>query len=116
MTKVAAEYGVTSTALKKTCNRHKIPTPERGYWAKREHNKPVHQVSLPKLTDIRLDQVHISGVTAQHLPEQVSKARTEARERLMKASEPFATAGLADSQVEEPPILGATRRAISKAR
>jgi hypothetical protein len=50
MTKVAAEYGVTSTALKKTCNRHKIPTPGRGYWAKCEHNKPVHQVSLPKLS------------------------------------------------------------------
>jgi hypothetical protein len=46
MTKVAAEYGVTSTALKKTCNRHKIPTPERGYWAKLEHDKPVRRVSM----------------------------------------------------------------------
>jgi len=116
MTKVAADYGVTSTALKKTCNRHKIPTPERGYWAKLEHNKPVRRVSLPKLTDTKLDQVHISGATAHHLPEQVSKAGTEARERLMKASEPPAKTGLTGSRVEEPPILGATRRAISKAR
>ncbi|MCK1564294.1 hypothetical protein IVB08_10020 [Bradyrhizobium sp. 173] len=116
MTKVAAEYGVTSTALKKTCNRHIIPTPESGYWAKLEHDKPVRQVSLPKLTDSRLDQVHISGVAAQHLPEQVSKAGTEARERLMKTSDLAAAAGPADSRVEEPPILGATRRAISKAR
>ncbi|WP_440639798.1 hypothetical protein ACSHT2_00155 [Bradyrhizobium sp. PUT101] len=116
MTKVAAEYGVTSTALKKTCNRHKIPTPERGYWAKLGHDKPVRQVSLPMLTDTRLDQVHISGVTAQHLPEQVIKAGTEARERLMTASEPLAATGLTSSRVEEPPILGATQRAISKAR
>ena len=43
MTKVAAEYGVTSTALKKACDRHQIPTPERGYWAKREHGKPVRK-------------------------------------------------------------------------
>lgn len=32
-TKVAADLGVTSTALKKTCRRHNIPTPSRGYWA-----------------------------------------------------------------------------------
>ena len=27
MTKVAAKYGITGTALKKTCDRHDIPTP-----------------------------------------------------------------------------------------
>lgn len=115
MTKVAAEYGVTSTALKKTCNRHKIPTPERGYWAKLEHDKPVRRVSLPKLADARLDQVRISGTSTPDLPEQVSKAGIEARERLTTASE-LAAAGATDFPVEEPPILGATRRAISKAR
>lgn len=115
MIKVAAEYGVTSTALKKTCKRHRIPTPERGYWAKLEHAKPVRRVSLPKLADARLDQVRISGTSAPDLPEQVSKAGMEARERMMKASEP-AAAGMTDFPVEEPPILGATRRAISKAR
>lgn len=116
MTKVAAEYGVTSTALKKTCNRHKIPTPERGYWAKLEHDKPVRRVSLPKLNDARLDQVRISGTSAPNLPEQVSKAGAEARERLMKASEPAFAEGATGSLVEEPPILAATRRAISRAR
>lgn len=115
MTKVAAEYGVTSTALKKTCNRHKIPTPERGYWAKLEHDKPVRRASLPKLTDARLDQVRISGTSAPDLPEQVSKAGTEARERLTKVSQP-AAAGATDFVVAEPPSLAATRRAISKAR
>lgn len=116
MTKVAAEYGVTSTALKKTCNRHKIPTPERGYWAKLEHDKPVRRVSLPKLNDARLEQVRISGTSAPNLPEQVSKAGTEARERLMKASELAVAEGATGSLVEELPSLGATRRAISKAR
>lgn len=115
MTKVASGYGVTSTALKKTCNRHKIPTPERGYWAKLEHDKPVRRVSLPKLTDARLDQVRISGTSAPNLPEQVSKAGMEARERLTKVSGP-AAAGATNFLVEEPPILAATRRAVSKAR
>ncbi|QPF83948.1 hypothetical protein IC762_30560 [Bradyrhizobium genosp. L] len=115
MTKVAAEYGLTSTALKKTCNRHKIPTPDRGYWAKLEHDKPVRRVSLPKLTDARFDQVRISGASASNLPGQVSKAGMEAHERLTKVSEPPA-AGATDFLVEELPILAATLRAISKAR
>ncbi|MBR1252282.1 hypothetical protein JQ634_01035 [Bradyrhizobium sp. AUGA SZCCT0240] len=116
MTKVAEEYRVTSTALKKTCNRHKIPTPERGYWAKLEHHKPVRRVPLPRLTDTRLDRVHIAGATSERLPEPVSKAGTEARERLMKASGPAAARALTDSGMEEPSTLGATRRAITKAR
>jgi hypothetical protein len=44
MTKVAADYGVTGTALKKTCDRHYIPTPERGYWAKLEYGNPARPV------------------------------------------------------------------------
>jgi hypothetical protein len=57
MTKVAAEYGITGTALKKTCARHKIPTPERGYWAKLSHGKRVTQYPLPKLDDKRLTTI-----------------------------------------------------------
>ncbi|MBB4368312.1 hypothetical protein GGD63_001091 [Bradyrhizobium sp. cir1] len=113
MTKVAADYGVTSTALKKTCKRHKIPTPERGYWAKREHQKPVRNSSLPKLPDTRLDQIRISGGTSRRLPEQVIKAGAEALERLMTVPE---TAAATATDVEEPSILRTTRRAISKAR
>ena len=47
MTKVAAEYGVTGTALKKTCDRHEIPTPERGYWSRLEHGKAVRKNPYP---------------------------------------------------------------------
>ncbi|WFU58327.1 hypothetical protein QA639_12840 [Bradyrhizobium pachyrhizi] len=55
VTRVAADYGVTSTALKKTCKRHKIPTPKRGYWATLEHRKPAPKTTLPKLNDTRLE-------------------------------------------------------------
>lgn len=116
MTKVAAEYGVTSTALKKTCNRHKIPTPERGYWARLEHRKPVRKASMPKLADTSLGRIHINGSTPQHLPEDVRKAGTEARERLMAAPGAAAATASNDAEQVEPSILGATRRAISKAR
>ena len=33
MSRLAPTYGVTGTGLKKVCDRHDIPTPDRGYWA-----------------------------------------------------------------------------------
>jgi hypothetical protein len=112
ITKVAADFGVTGAALKKTSNRHKIPTPKRGYWAKLEHDRPVRQLPLPKLTNVGLDQASPERALQSCRNRQ---ARQEARERLTKVSEP-AAAGGNDFLVEEPPILGATRRAISRAR
>lgn len=119
MTKVAADYGVTGTALKKTCDRHHIPTPERGYWAKLEYGKRVTKEALPPLTEPNLATVRISGSSEQHLSPSVREAKERARDRLHKhaaakpllvpASEPKRT-------IAEPPCLAATRRAISKAR
>lgn len=33
LSRIAAEFGVSDTALRKMCDRHDIPTPGRGYWA-----------------------------------------------------------------------------------
>lgn len=119
MTKVAADYGVTGTALKKTCDRHHIPTPERGYWAKLEFGKRVNKGALPPLSEPNLATVRISGSSEQHLSPSVREAKEKARDRfhkhavakplLVPASEP--TLGIV-----EPPYLAATRRTISKAR
>lgn len=38
-TSIASRLGVTSTALKKRCNRRGIPTPPRGFWAKVKTDK-----------------------------------------------------------------------------
>jgi hypothetical protein len=119
MTKVAAEYGVTGTALKKTCDRHKIPIPERGYWAKLEHSKLARKRPLPNLTDSGLDRIQIAGSAAHRLSEDVRRARTDARERLelLGAPELVATAQAeAETGLKEASILGATRRSIARAR
>src|SRR5262249_54845582 len=33
---VSVRFGISDVALKKTCERAAIPTPDRGYWAKRK--------------------------------------------------------------------------------
>lgn len=119
MTKVAADYGVTGTALKKTCDRHHIPTPERGYWAKLEYGKRVNKAALPSLTEPNLATIRISGSSEQHLPPSVREAKEKARERLHKnaAAKPLLVpASEPTLSIVEPQCLAATRRMILKAR
>ena len=119
MIKVAADYGVTGTALKKTCDRHHIPIPERGYWAKLEYGKKVNKVVPPPLTETNLATVGISGSSEQHLSPSIREAKEKARDRLHKRA---ATKALLvpvsepTPSIVEPPCLAATRRMISKAR
>jgi len=119
MTKVAADYGVTGTALKKTCDRHHIPTPERGYWAKLEYGKRVTKEVLPPLTEPNLATIRISGSSDQHLSPSVREAKEKARDRLHKhaaAKQLMVPASESALSIVEPPCLAATRRTISKAR
>ncbi|MUO80577.1 hypothetical protein GOZ80_07845 [Agrobacterium vitis] len=119
MTKVAADYGVTGTALKKTCDRHHIPTPERGYWAKLEYGKRVTKEVPPPLTEPNLATVRISGSSEQHLSPSVREAKEKARGRFHKhaAAKPLLVpASEPTLSIVEPPYLAATRRMISKAR
>jgi hypothetical protein len=112
MTKVAADYGVTSTALKKTCIRHEIPTPERGYWAKLQYGKQVvPKLPLPPASAPHLETITIAGVSTPQLPAAVLEAEAAARARVEHDVGPVGVDGLA-----EPPILASTRRALVKAR
>ncbi|HEY1816361.1 MAG TPA: hypothetical protein VGG74_28635 [Kofleriaceae bacterium] len=48
-TDVAKRYGVSSNALGKVCEKLNVPTPTRGYWAKRAVGKIAPTPSLPPL-------------------------------------------------------------------
>lgn len=45
-TKVAAELGISGTALAKKCRLNGIPTPGRGYWRQLQQGKKVERTSL----------------------------------------------------------------------
>src|SRR5690554_3372885 len=46
--KVAERFGITGTGLRKVCDRHDIPVPPRGHWAKVAANKKVTRARLPR--------------------------------------------------------------------
>lgn len=114
MMKVAVDYGVTGTALKKTCDRHQIPTPERGYWAKLQHGKRVAEVTLPKLKQADLATVRISVPQPRFLPDSVVDAGAAVREKL--SASPTETTPPPSLDVGDHPALTATRKALTRAK
>ncbi len=102
------------TALKKTCDRHQIPTPERGYWAKLQYAKRVTKEALPELKEAGLAMVRISAPPPRPLPKAVRDAGAAAREKLTAAPAETAPAPAAD--VGDHPALAATRKALARAK
>jgi len=45
------KYGVSDVGLRKVCEKLHVPTPPRGYWAKRQHGKDPPKDPLPDLPE-----------------------------------------------------------------
>ncbi|WP_129421637.1 hypothetical protein [Rhizobium leguminosarum] len=59
MQKLAAEYGLSDKGLAKTCAKHLVPVPPRGYWAKLEAGHRVKKSPLRSVQNEALHTVHI---------------------------------------------------------
>lgn len=44
---LAAQLGMSDTALRALCRKHDVPVPPRGYWAKVAAGKPTERAALP---------------------------------------------------------------------
>jgi hypothetical protein len=61
MKTLSVRFGISDVALKKTCARAGIPTPDRGHWAKKEAGKETFQAALPLRPPGMDEQVEIGG-------------------------------------------------------
>ena len=61
MKTLSTRFGISDVALKKACARVGIPTPERGYWAKKEVGKEVFQAAFPLRPPGMSDEVEIGA-------------------------------------------------------
>ena len=59
MCRLCEDFGLSDRGLAKICERHAIPTPPRGYWAKREAGRRVRQTPLPDAKASPLDRIRI---------------------------------------------------------
>lgn len=61
MHKLAEMYGLSDRGLAKTCARHLIPVPPRGYWAKLGAGQHVKKTKLRPVENANLHTVHIAA-------------------------------------------------------
>ena len=90
MTKIADDFGVSDVALKKACDRHRVPTPPRGYWAKKAAGKLVKQVRFVETADPQDELVVIYGNNHTELPEPVRRIIDQ--HRVARAARPVRAA------------------------
>src|ERR1700730_5447972 len=57
---LGSRFGISDVALKKTCARSAVPTPERGHWAKKEAGKSTPQPPLPERPPGMADEVVVA--------------------------------------------------------
>lgn len=59
MSRLAQDLGISDVGLKKVCNRHRVPTPGRGYWAQLEAGKNPKKVLFTEVSDAALNRIEI---------------------------------------------------------
>jgi len=79
MRQLAKRYDITDVGLAKICRKMDIPTPPRGYWAKRTNGQRVGKAPLPPLSETGCTQI-IYDKTLQEL-ESVAKKRRILKEQ-----------------------------------
>jgi hypothetical protein len=77
MRDVAVEFGISDVGLAKTCARHGIPSPPRGYWARLQAGQKVERQSLAR-AETENPTIEIVSTTSR-LPEAAAKVLAEAR-------------------------------------
>ncbi len=79
MRQLAKRYDISDVGLTKICKKMDIPTPPRGYWAKRVNGQRVEKAALPPLSETGCTQI-IYDKTLQEL-ESVAKKRRILKEQ-----------------------------------
>lgn len=83
--KLSTTFGISDVGLAKLCARHNIPTPPRGYWAKKQAGKSVRRESLPNPKDNH----EIPLPSKQTTP---SSPKVKPQQMIVQASTDFQTA------------------------
>ena len=72
MSRLARDYGVSDSALAKTCRRLGVPLPPRGHWAKLQHGKKVPpRPPLPKQGKDSRNQATVTQTVPSQPPDPV---------------------------------------------
>ncbi|MBO6946384.1 MAG: hypothetical protein JJ855_00275 [Rhodospirillales bacterium] len=113
MTKVAHDLGISDVALGKICDRHRIPRPGRGYWAKVAAGGNPRKAHFRKIDDPTLNQVIFHGSPTRNLPEPVREAMNPATTSNGQSSAFPRSTG---DEAEHHPFIARTISRLEKAK
>lgn len=119
MIRLAETFGLSDVGLAKICAKHRVPTPPRGYWARKEAGYKVKQTIFSRVDDPLLDRIAIAG-SMDNLPvavrDVIERQKTERRTSPKKApAERLRPVEFA--VVEKPhPAIRATAVALRRSR
>lgn len=119
ITKLAEQFGLSNVGLAKICDRHRVPTPPRGYWAKKNAGKPTKQTIFAQADDPSPVRIEIAS-SRDRLPEPVRaivELRRAERKKILASREMKLSKVAELSTVPEPhPAIRATAKALRIAR
>ena len=117
MTKVAEDLGISDVGLKKVCDKHRVPTPPRGYWAKRDAGKPTKQIQFHSTSDPQHEHIVIHGSRNNLAPEirEVLEQERERRKSKPRTASPAEVAPTVPPQ-DVHPAISATAKTLRKAK
>lgn len=82
--RLAKQYGFSDRGFAKICERHLVPVPPRGYWAKLEAGHPMRRTALRSVQSASLQIVHITPRVrtpgSDYLAEILATAKSTAQE------------------------------------
>jgi hypothetical protein len=103
VTKVAADLGISDVAVKKICDKHRIPVPGRGYWAKIAAGQQPRPATYREISsDPLLNRIHITGSPLNALPQEVLAARERAQQATQAPSPPVQEQDTTDTAILHP--------------
>ena len=101
---LAEQYGISGNGLAKVCRRLAVPTPGRGYWARKAAGQKVNQVPLPEKPERVPLQVRIAPSLPAPPPPRLS---TEFEEKLAVARQLTSAVTVSDRLARPHPVIAA---------
>jgi hypothetical protein len=108
-TKIAAELGISSSALKKICDAMDVPTPQVGHWQKLEHGKKVRTPELPPESDDTK-----TSWTIDHTNSKSQKVRKQKLDEVRGAVEKAPAVKISTDLEDLHPLVKSTRAQIQE--
>lgn len=117
VTKLADQFGISDRGLAKICERHRIPTPPRGYWAKLEAGARPKKAVFAEASDEALNVIEINPTLSTMPPEAreiVERARAERRAHKLPRATKNAEPPKIEPVEQVHPLIATTAKALRK--